>query len=1018
MFLKNVAKPLLLFSATCFLMAPVNEKKIKAEFKARAKADPERFYPVEVLKAEGFSRGICSRCGTAFWSTVSRDVCGEPECSGGYSFIGNSPAKKKMDFIETWQEFSKLFSRLGYTPIQRYPVAARWRDDTDFVQASIYDFQPYVVSGEIEPPANPLVVPQFCLRFNDIDNVGYTGRHYTGFVMIGQHAFEPPESYSPPDYLSHIYTWLIRGMGLPKDEIQFHEDTWAGGGNMGPSMEFFSRGLEIGNQVYMQYDIRSGTPRELAIKVLDMGMGQERPAWFTHGTATSYEANFGGAIERLYKSTGIRPNHDVVERFLPYSGMLNFDEVDDIERVWKYISDEIGIELARLKSEIEPLAALYSIADHTRSLLVALSDGALPSNVGGGYNLRTLLRRALDIISSNSWDIGLVDVCSWHAEYLKPQYPELAEHLDEVAEILSVEERKHSETRAKSKRVVASLKGGLTLDRLITLYDSQGITPQMLTEANLKVDVPPDFYAKVSERHQKVEARAKTGKGLQLPLEGVGKTEILYYDDYLRLEFEAKVLRIIDNKFVVLDKTAFYPTSGGQLHDIGAISGRKVSDIFKQGSVVVHVVKNPDFKEGDMVACRIDRDRRTQLAQHHTATHIINGVSREILGEHIWQAGAEKTLEKARLDITHYAALSFAQLAEIEGRANEIIKEGLPVVSKILKRDVAESLYGFRLYQGGAVPGKELRIVRIEGVDVEACGGTHLHNTSEAKIIKIMGSTKIQDGIVRLEFTAGSAAEKFIEKEIFGRLTATMDIIIDSEVLDEGAKAILVSRRDEIKTSSNSILSQKEFQSNLDYINALDLELSRCSQLFSVSPENLPKTLKKFLAEITKNRAEMKTYKIPLPSHAQFKPGDMLYETCLHIFNDLWKGERKLLETAKKEATDNQAQEFEVLSAGGFEIIVSRVEGSAKDILKLAKKLSGTNRIVVLFGVGDRVSVVATRGDAAVDMGGLTRELAELLGGRGGGRPDFGQGSGVDTAKVAQAMEYALSAIKSAVSEK
>ncbi|HDH27736.1 MAG TPA: alanine--tRNA ligase, partial [Euryarchaeota archaeon] len=127
-------------------MAPVNEKKIKAEFKARAKADPERFYPVEVLKAEGFSRGICSRCGTAFWSTISRDVCGEPECSGGYSFIGNSPAKKKMDFIETWQEFSKLFSRLGYTPIQRYPVAARWRDDTDFVQASIYDFQPYVVS--------------------------------------------------------------------------------------------------------------------------------------------------------------------------------------------------------------------------------------------------------------------------------------------------------------------------------------------------------------------------------------------------------------------------------------------------------------------------------------------------------------------------------------------------------------------------------------------------------------------------------------------------------------------------------------------------------------------------------------------------------------------------------------------------------------------------------------------------------------------------------------------------------
>ncbi len=241
----------------------IDEKKIKSEFKKKAGKDPGRYYPVEVLIDEGFKRSFCRNCKTPFWSRGTRDVCGEPECSGGYTFIGDSPAKKKMDFIQVWKEFSRLFKKLGYTPIKRYPVAARWRDDTDFVQASIYDFQPYVVSGEIEPPANPLVVPQFCLRFNDIDNVGYTGRHYTGFVMIGQHAFEPPERYSPKSYLRDIYAWLVEGMGIPNDEIQFHEDAWAGGGNMGPSMEFFSRGLEIGNQVYMQYDIRSGVPKDL-----------------------------------------------------------------------------------------------------------------------------------------------------------------------------------------------------------------------------------------------------------------------------------------------------------------------------------------------------------------------------------------------------------------------------------------------------------------------------------------------------------------------------------------------------------------------------------------------------------------------------------------------------------------------------------------------------------------------------------------------------------------------------------
>src|SRR3990172_11201263 len=189
-------------------MPAVDEKKIKALFKAKARTDPEKYYPVEVLIEEGFRRLICKRCGTAFWTAKIREVCGEPDCSGGYSFIGDSPAKNKMDFIRVWKEFSKLFEKLGYTPIKRYPVAARWRDDTDFVQASIYDLQPYVVSGEIEPPANPLVVPQFCVRFNDIDNVGITGAHYTGFVMIGQHAFLPPEKYDQAKYFGDIHKWL------------------------------------------------------------------------------------------------------------------------------------------------------------------------------------------------------------------------------------------------------------------------------------------------------------------------------------------------------------------------------------------------------------------------------------------------------------------------------------------------------------------------------------------------------------------------------------------------------------------------------------------------------------------------------------------------------------------------------------------------------------------------------------------------------------------------------------------
>ncbi|HLG23573.1 MAG TPA: alanine--tRNA ligase-related protein, partial [Candidatus Nanoarchaeia archaeon] len=158
------------------------DKEVKKEFKIKASKDPDKYYATSVLKKEGFKRKSCERCRMFFWTVNDEKVCGDPACSGGFRFINDSPAKKELDYIGVWKEFSALFKKLGYTPIKRYPVVARWRQDTDFVQASIYDFQPYVVSGEVDPPANPLVVPQMCLRFNDIDNIGITGAHYCAFV--------------------------------------------------------------------------------------------------------------------------------------------------------------------------------------------------------------------------------------------------------------------------------------------------------------------------------------------------------------------------------------------------------------------------------------------------------------------------------------------------------------------------------------------------------------------------------------------------------------------------------------------------------------------------------------------------------------------------------------------------------------------------------------------------------------------------------------------------------------------
>lgn len=848
----------------------MNDKQIKKDFKATASKAPDKYYATSVLKSEGFTRKNCKECGTYYWSVMHDDVCGNPACSGGFKFIGDTPAKKQLDYIGVWNEFSRLFKKWGYTPIKRYPVVARWRTDTDFVQASIYDFQPYVVSGEVEPPANPLVVPQMCLRFNDIDNIGITGAHYSAFVMIGQHAFMKPKDWDQARFFTDIHNWLKIGLGLENEEIKFHEDAWAGGGNFGPCMEYFSRGLELGNQVYMMFEQTPNGFKELNLKVLDMGMGHERNAWFTQGKSTSYETTFPTVMSKIYAATGVNFDEALMKKFLPYSSYLNVDEVENIDDVWNDVAKKIDFDVNELRKKILELAALYSIAEHSRALLVALSDGALPSNVGGGYNLRVLLRRALSFIDKYGWNIILPDVCRWHAEYLKPLFPELSENLDEVTKILEVEKSKYEATKQKTRKVLAgifgnkqftigeiSLKKDIELN-LIKLYDSQGICPELVKEEgkkfNIDIDVPENFYARVAELHEKQEQEHATKKEEKLNLENIPETKALYYSDYSKNKFKAKVIKIIGNN-IILNETCFYPTSGGQLHDIGTIAGEKVIDVFKQGNVIVHVLKDKiKFLENQEVDCEIDFQRRLQLAKHHTSTHIINAAARKVLGNHINQAGAKKDIDYATIDLTHYQSITDEELKKIEDEANKIVIESLVVHSNFIPRTEAEQTYGMSIYQGGAVPGKLLRIVNIEGVDVEACGGTHLRNTSEAGEIKILKSAKISDGIVRIYFTAGEAAKRESSRE--------------NEILEEAAKLLKVDIR-KLPGRVNELfdkwkhmkkyLKKIDLGEKIDFFKDLELKsqemyegnvLDKVCEILKTQPEHVIKTIKRFLAEL------------------------------------------------------------------------------------------------------------------------------------------------------------------------
>ncbi|HLD05294.1 MAG TPA: alanine--tRNA ligase [Candidatus Nanoarchaeia archaeon] len=833
----------------------LSDKEIKKKFLPIFWKNPEKYYATQVLKEEGFIRNTCEKCTKPFWNTnPDAKRCGDPSCSGGFRFIGNSPCKKALSYTEVWKEFSKMFEKLGYTPVRRYPVVSRWHPTMEFTNASIAAFQPYVISGEIQPPANPLTIPQFCLRFNDIDNVGITGSHNTGFVMIGQHMFVPPEKWDQNQVFRDIHTWLKKGLGLPNDELTFHEDAWAGGGNFGCCMEFFSRGVELGNQVYMLYEqttLDSKGYRDLKLKVLDMGMGQERNAWFSQGVSTQYDATFPEVLKHVYTQTGVKQDQDIIKKFVPYSGYLNADEVENMSEAWSEVANKVGVDVDTLRSTVLPLQGVYSIAEHTRTLLAALNDGWLPSNVGGAHNLRVLYRRAMSFNDKYHWNLDFNKITELHARGLKSQYPEFMENIQDVHIIMDIEKRKYQDTQKRTKEILKQvIEMDLTPDALVALYDTQGISPEIVQEeakkAGKKVIVPDNFYALVAEKHEKVEQQTETHKKEVPHLEDLPSTQCLYFDHYDYVDFEARVLKVI-GKYVILDRTAFYPTSGGQLHDIGTLNKHQVVEVFKQNAIVVHELeKKVDFKVGEKVLGKIDFDRRLQLAQHHTSTHLINGVCKNLLGNHIWQAGAAKFEDKARLDITHYENLTEEQVKQIEEEANKIIQENRPVYKSFMPRAVAEAKYGFTIYQGGVAPGKELRIVNIEGLDVEACGGTHLDLTGEAREIKILKTFKVQDGLVRIEFVAGKAAVNIFKKEK-GLLEELADLLKCSnnqipgrlEELFTKWKAV-TKKGKKLSTEELRLASIEEYKGEV---------IPKACEILKTQPEHLIKTVKRFLEE-------------------------------------------------------------------------------------------------------------------------------------------------------------------------
>ena len=511
-------------------------------------------------------------------------------------------------------------------------------------------------------------------------------------------------------------------------------------------------------------------------------------------------------------------------------------------------------------------------------------------------------------------------------------------------------------------------KGEISTDVLIDLYDSNGISPDMVKEAAKNygkiIKIPDDFYALVVEKHESSEQIHATKKDLELDIDGLPKTKSLYYDDYSIISNKAKVLKIED-KMVVVDQSVAYPTSGGQLHDVGNINGQKFNDVFKLGNQIVHLLENkPNFNEGDIVTIKVDKDWRIQHSQHHTATHIVNAAAREVLGTHINQAGAKKTLKNSHLDITHYEQISRKKQLAIERRSNEIVGEAINLNLSFIPRSEAERKYGMAIYQGGAVPGKDVRIVEIPGIDVEACGGTHLNNTSETGYIHITKSQKIQDGVVRLTFTAGKASEELKKKhkKIINELKGILGV----------DRKHLLSRVEELiekwKNVNKTLKSGKVDDNDLHLISSEPFEgdvLSEISHFFNIKKDEVSSKIQKFYAEWTEGVSKINQMENLLSD-------DYINELI------------------------NNSQNYET-----FKLVLKTFDGLTQNDLKnfsiRIMKLFENVITILLNKTSEGIMILAMEGnkplkESEINIGNFVREIVENFNGKGGGKKDYGQG--------------------------
>jgi len=678
---------------------------------------------------------------------------------------------------ELRESFLTFFEGKEHLRLQSAPLVPKDDDSILLINAGMTPLKKYF-QGVETPPRKRAVSCQKCIRTPDIENVGFTSRHGTYFEMLGNFSFG---DYFKREAIAWAWEYFTEVLEIPKDllwvTVYLEDDEAAeiwekevgvfperivrlgkkdnfwehGSGPCGPCSEIhYDRGekygkdariedendryVEIWNLVFTQFDNDGkGNYTPLANKNIDTGMGLERLACMIQG------------VENLF-------------------------EVDTIQNIIKKVSQITG---KNYKANPKDDVSIRIITDHIRSTVFMMCDGVLPSNEGRGYVLRRLLRRA----ARNGRLLGyqkpfLYEVCDTVINENQTAYPELAEKRDYIKKTIKAEEESFAKTVEGGLKILSDIiaklptNGVLSGDIAFRLHDTYGfpldLTKEILAEKGFTLD-----KEKFRELMQVQKDTARANQAFK----GGWDDEQLTISDELTVSFEdtgeceTPVLEVIENdelSIVVLEKTPFYAESGGQVGDTGQLKTTdgqltiKVLDTkkTKKGLSVCYCEGgNGRLKKGDKVTAKIDSTRREAITRNHTAAHLLQAAMRDVLGEHVHQAGSLVDENRCRFDFTHGQALTTVEIAEIEETVNDFILANDPVIIKEMPIEEAKKQGAIALF--GEKYGDTVRVVKIDMVSAELCGGIHVKNTGEIGLFKIVSESSAAAGIRRIEAVTG-----------------------------------------------------------------------------------------------------------------------------------------------------------------------------------------------------------------------------------------------------------------------